>query len=135
MCLNDLRRLARGIVFGFRNHGRTPAIVDSLQVAAQYWGIKAGSAFPAMDLARLIPIQPGLVVSSDPVRGYKVEFDVTRDQYKLVFPVGRGHFLFWGKITYLDVFQKRHETGWCRANSCDGRGWRFGGDQSLNYYT
>jgi hypothetical protein len=121
------------IGFRFRNHGRTPAIVESLSVMGQYWAIEGG--VPSMARTRLIPIQPGLVVSSDPTGDYTFKFNVTKDQYKQVFPVGRGYIMFWGKITYLDVFQNRHETGWCRANALDGRGWLFGGNHKLNYYT
>jgi hypothetical protein len=98
------------IVFGFRNHGRTPAIVRSLHVGARYW-VKPISdnwedATPSMISARPLDIQPGLVISSEPVGGYKAELDLTREQFNNGLYGRHGCVLFWGKIVYLDVFKK-----------------------------
>ena len=127
------------IVFGFINHGRTPAIVQSLDVGIQYRDKPISSnwqdAVPSIS-ARQLTIQPGLVISSEPVGGYKVEFDLTRPQFDNALQGQRGCVMFWGKIAYLDVFKERHETGWCRAYLRGaGEFWRFGGTESLNYYT
>jgi hypothetical protein len=121
------------VQFGFRNHGRTPAIIQELQATAKYWPKSAGA--PPISLAVPLTIQPGLVVSSEPITGYRVTFSLTKGQFDNAYFGRQGYIMFWGKIIYLDVFQVRHETGWCRANQRDGRGWSFGGDETLNYYT
>ena len=121
------------VEFGFQNHGRTPAIVESLQVTACYW-ILSDPTPPAMGIAPQLPIQPGLVVSTTPIRGYRAKFNVPQANYENVI-AGRGVFLFWGRIIYRDVFQELHETGWCRVTACDGKGWLFGDYPNLNYYT
>jgi hypothetical protein len=121
------------VEFGFQNHGRTPAIVESLQVTAKYWPMDNAMP-PAMGLAPQLPIQPGLVVGTIPVRGYRAKFNVTQANYEKVV-AGEGVFLFWGRIIYRDVFQELHETGWCRVTACDGKGWLFGEYENLNHYT
>jgi hypothetical protein len=128
------------IVFGFRNHGRTPAIVQSLHVGVRYWDKPISDnwddAVPSMTSTGQLTIQPGLVISSEPVGGYKAELNLTREQFDNALQGRRGCVMFWGKIVYLDVFKERHETGWCRVYMRGaGKFWRFGGNEALNYYT
>jgi hypothetical protein len=120
------------IEFGFKNHGKTPAIVEELHTAAQYWPKDSG--WPAISLARQVIIQTGLVISGGEfVDGYDIKFPLDRDQLNRA-GAQNGYILFWGKVVYLDVFKQRHETGWCRGYQFSG-GWRFAGDEHLNYYT
>ena len=128
---DETRRRAE-VKFGFRNHGRTPAIVQSLHVAARYWD---KMQMPSMAATRPLVIQPGVIISDEPVGGYVADFDLAREDWRDLTIANRGYVMFWGKIVYLDVFQETHEAGWCRVNPCDGRGWLFGGDLTLNYYT
>jgi hypothetical protein len=119
------------VEFGFKNHGRTPAIVEELHTNAEFWPKNSG--WPALTLTRKAEIQKGLAISGgDTVNDYTIKFPVTREQIELVIN-SEGYILFWGKIVYLDVFRERHETGWCRATQF--KGWRFAGDEKLNYYT
>jgi hypothetical protein len=120
------------IEFGFKNHGKTPAIVEEIHVAAQYWPSKFD--WPAMSLAAPKLIQKGLVISGgDFVASYDIQFPLSGDQLKWARDRD-GYILFWGKVVYSDVFKHRHETGWCRGYLFN-QGWRFAGDEHLNYYT
>jgi hypothetical protein len=118
--------------FGFKNHGRTPALVEGLYATAGYW---RGPDWPAMSLAEGVTIQQGFAISGgETVEGYTVEFPLTKkDRDKA--EAANGIILFWGKIIYRDVFGDLHETAWCRGYQLAGMGWHFAGDEDLNHYT
>jgi hypothetical protein len=119
------------IKFGFKNHGKTPAIVEELHVSAMYWG----AGWPAMETADKLVIQKGWAVSAGETQdGFETEFSL----HDIAVERARkkdGYILFWGKIVYRDVFKELHESGWCRAYNFESQGWQFAGDESLNYYT
>ena len=80
-------------------------------------------------------IQKGWVISAGETQdGYSTEFPLREDEVDRARN-GSGYILFWGKIVYRDVFKEVHKSGWCRAYHFESEGWRFAGDNSLNYYT
>jgi hypothetical protein len=119
------------IEYGFTNHGKTPAIIEELDVMASFWG----SGWPAVETATRIPMQKGWAISAGESQGgYSTEFPLRADQIKRAMEKS-GYILFWGKVVYRDVFGASHESGWCRAYEFENDGWSFAGDESLNYYT
>ena len=117
------------LLYGFKNHGRTPAIVTSLNVYAR---------FVAGEISEKVvgdPLPMPLVVSggeSPPESSFNCV--VTGAEYQEA-RAGHGYIFFWGKIAYLDVFEAQHETGICAH-------WHFGEarfviseTKELNYYT
>lgn len=119
------------ITFGLKNHGKTPAIVEELHTMARFWR----ESWPAMATAEGIPVQKGWAISAGETQGgYAIEFPLRPDEIEKA-KAGDGYVLFWGKIVYRDVFKDVHESGWCRAYQFKGDGWRFAGDETLNYYT
>lgn len=119
------------IEFGFKNHGKTPAVVEELHVTAMFWA----ESWPAMEIAEKLVIQRGWVISAGETQGeYKTEFSL-HDSAVERARKREGYILFWGKVVYRDVFKEVHESGWCRAFDFKSEGWRFAGDETLNYYT
>jgi hypothetical protein len=126
--LEDTRSYVK---FGFKNHGKTPAIIEELHVMAGFWG----ASWPAMEAAEKMVIQKGWAVSAGETQGdYSTEFSLRMDHITRARE-NNGYILFWGKVVYRDVFKELHESGWCRAYHFESEGWRFAGDETLNYYT
>jgi hypothetical protein len=119
------------IEFGFKNHGKTPASIEELHVMAKFWR----EGWPAMAVADVMAIQKGWMISAGETQaGYSTEFTLRSDEIARARE-GKGYILFWGKVVYRDVFGDIHESGWCRAHDFKSAGWRFAGDETLNYYT
>jgi hypothetical protein len=126
--LSDTRS---NIDFGFKNHGKTPASIEELHVMAGFWR----ESWPAMATADRMPIQKGWMISAGETQsGYSTAFNLRSDEIARARE-GKGYILFWGKIIYRDVFNTTRESGWCRAYDFKSKGWRFAGDETLNYYT
>jgi hypothetical protein len=117
--------------YSFTNHGRTPAIVTNAIINVNY--IESG--FPNIE-----SIQGGILPSVMILSGgqkkekNKVKFDLTPEIRERA--VNRdGRIFFWGRIKYLDVFDRSHETAICAE-------WNFGESRfvvskykELNYHT
>lgn len=79
--------------FGFKNHGRTPALVEGLHATAGYC---PGPDRPDMARAEGVTIQQGFAISAgEIVREYTVEFPLTAGQLGRA-EKGNGCVLFWG---------------------------------------
>ena len=127
----ELKDTKSFVKFGFKNHGKTPAIIEELHIMAGFWG----ASWPAMETAERMIIQKGWAVSAGEIQGgYSTEFSLTLDEITRARNK-KGYILFWGKVIYRDVFKDTHESGWCRAYHFPSEGWLFAGDQTLNYYT
>jgi hypothetical protein len=122
------------VKYGFKNSGRTPAIMKRIQIGAEYIEneLPKGIRFTYGDGTLPAP----LIIGSDKTPPENdIQLWVTGPDYEKA-RVGIGRIFFWGKLTYLDVFGASHETGICSE-------WHFGQSrfvistdcEELNYYT
>jgi hypothetical protein len=131
IAINSVNGKKSKVSFGLKNHGKTPAAIHELHVMADFWG----AGWPAMVTAIKMEIQKGWMISAGETQdGYSTEFPLHSEQIERA-RTGKGYILFWGKVAYRDVFGESHESGWCRAYHFESGGWRFAGDETLNYYT
>jgi len=98
------------VKYSFKNSGRTPAILNRIQIGVGYLeGIPSGAEFTYGDEGLPAP----LVVGSDRTEPENdVQLWITADDFEKA-RIGTGRIFFWGKLTYLDVFGASHETGIC----------------------
>lgn len=117
------------ITYGFKNHGRTPAIVTTVNVEARYF--ETGSP----ERLERDPLPMPLIVSGEdgPPDG-EYGCAITGGEFRKA-KAGEGRIFFWARLVYRDVFDTPHETGICAH--WDFRESRFVVSKSneLNYYT
>jgi hypothetical protein len=116
--------------WAFKNHGRTPAKIQDLRMMVRYWpkppstNDKSGTPLPA----------PFVIGAGEEWANNPFTFEVYGAEYEQA-KAGQGCIYFWGKLGYADIFNARHEVGFCSQ-------WHFGenrfiiteGDH-LNYNT
>jgi hypothetical protein len=120
--------------YRFKNHGRTPAIVTHLDVVLDYIEVgfpdkPSGGELPSHLIVSSQETSPNIDRAASEYRGR-----ITRSEYQKA-TVGTGRIFFCGRIVYLDVFGKSHETGICAEWNFDGNRFIISKNKDLNYYT
>jgi hypothetical protein len=119
------------VEYGFKNHGRTPAIITKANVAAKY----IATGFPRMTDAPNDELPTALILSAGESKGgHTFQFPIVGVNYQSA-KAGTGKIFCWGKLEYRDVFDVPHETGICAE-------WDFGEarfiiskTKEMNYHT
>jgi hypothetical protein len=120
------------IRFPLKNHGKTPAILSEIYLAAGYFlnsnlsmGAATGGAIPA-----------GMIISAGEDSGdqFGCQLSIRLRDWREA-KNGAGYVLFFGRVLYRDVFGKPHETGFCREYNFTRARFILAPNGKLNYYT
>jgi hypothetical protein len=115
--------------YGFKNHGRTPAILERHYVSVAFVEKGFPEREPLFDLPGNVIMSAGQERKDSELDGKLVATDYGRARR------GDGRLCFWGALGYRDVFGEPHETGFCSEwNFREGR-FVVSKTDELNYHT
>jgi hypothetical protein len=119
------------IRYSFKNHGRTPAIIQDRYAVARYL------KFSTPDKTRGRPMSASIVISpGDISQEYEVPVPIIGEDFENA-KKNVGRVYFWGNLGYLDIFGERREIYFFVEWDFDSNGFKITEDAAhrLNYYT
>jgi hypothetical protein len=129
-----VEQISNGLMYGFFNHGRTPAVLleleDKLQICAE-------GELPTLQWPpeRKRPYPYGVFVGADKssagsTRNFVDYFD---QEIWETFSDGTSNLFLVGKLTFRDIFQNTFEMGFCAVFNRANNNFLMEGGDTYNY--
>jgi len=129
MAQNEDKKIIFKIAYSFKNHGRTPAIINAVDVCAAY----VESGFPKKVASNALPL-PLVISGGESIPESSYGYAITGVEHRKA-KAGDGRIFFWGTVAYQDVFEASHETSICAQWSFSESRFVISKCKQLNYYT
>ncbi len=127
---NIISTTEQGFEITFKNHGKTPAILNEL-----FAEIRLCDKFGEATQARGTVFPPGEIVSASGTRKFPLEFSGDGTRYRAATDKGKPMLLLFGSINYKDVLNESRVTGFCWKYDFRLKRFSLSLDPEHNYWT